>query len=110
MRKALLLAVAILVGLSCVAYADTVRIVVEPLAITGGASAKTEQIQTEVGFRPTGNTFSVQVAGKTCTFGSSTHGSVPAGCNYSGIISGDSVTPKPREADATCMQIKPACK
>jgi len=93
------------VGLSSVAYADSIKIVTK-LDVVGNPVV-TEQ---EVGFAPTANVIVVDVAGKKCQFGSSTQGSVPKGCNYTITIDGAGVTPSAREANATCMKTPMECK
>jgi len=93
------------VGLSSVAYADSVRIVTK-LDVVGSPVV----MEKEVGFTPTTPVFVVDVAGKKCSFGSSTQGSVPKGCNYTITVDGAGVTPSAREANATCMKTPMACK
>ncbi len=62
-----------------------------------------------VQFTPNSDTFSIEILGKTCTFGSSTQGAVPLGCNYAIDVDGKSVTPRVREANAICLQVTPVC-
>ncbi|WP_417916029.1 hypothetical protein [Candidatus Electronema sp. JC] len=93
------------VGLSSVAYADSIFIKTE-LDVVGNKISEVK----EVHFTPTTNVLVVDVAGKKCSFGSSTQGSVPKGCNYTITIDGAGVIPSAREADDTCMKTPMVCK
>ena len=104
-KKLLFVAAVLLIGLSSAAYADSV-IIATNLEVAGQPVI----LEKEIGFRPTKNTFVVQVAGKICTFGSSTQGSVPKGCNYTITVNKSGVTPTVREANSTCMKTHMSCK
>ncbi|MEF2071826.1 hypothetical protein SMD10_09155 [Consotaella sp. CSK11QG-6] len=103
-----------LVALSIVAgagtaSADSVRAVVNLNVDTGGGQKVPLSVEKEVGFGPGGDTITVDVSGYRCTMGSSTQGSVPAGCNYSVDVTGAEPKITPREADGTCMKVQPQC-
>ncbi len=90
--------------LSGTASADSV-LVVTKTTISGQAISS----QAQADFRPTSNTIMVKIAGKTCTFGSSTQGSVPQGCNYTVTVDENGLVPSVREASSVCMQIPMKC-
>lgn len=90
--------------LSATASADSV-LVVTKTTISGQAISS----QAQADFRPTSNTITVNIAGKTCTFGSSTQGSVPQGCNYTITVDENDLVPSVREASSVCMQIPMKC-
>lgn len=91
--------------LSGTASADSVQVVTK-LTISGQPISS----QAQADFRPTSNPIVVKIAGKTCTFGSSTQGSVPLGCNYTVTIDENGLTPTAREASAVCMQTPMKCQ
>ena len=95
-----------LLTISSAAYADSV-LFAGKVIING----KPFQLrQAESGFRPTNDVIEVKIAGKTCTFGSSTLGSVPRGCNYTVRITPDGIDAVAREASNTCMRIPANCR
>lgn len=105
-----LAATAAIVMIAGAAQADSVKITgAAAVDADGGKSSVALDVSGDVGFTPTNNTIVVTVAGKTCTMGSSTQGSVPKGCNYEITVSGAGVSVKPTEASDVCMQITPTC-
>lgn len=90
------------------ATADSVRAVVD-LMVEAGGEAVPLKAEQEVGFTPQDGTITVKVGGYTCTMGSSTQGSVPAGCNYSIDITGSAPEVVAREAAGACMNVQPQC-
>lgn len=87
------------------AHADSIQVVTQ-LSVAG----QSIQSQAQADFTPTSNPITMKVAGKTCTFGSSTQGSVPQGCNYTVVIDGNGVTPQARQASSVCMQTPMKCE
>ena len=96
------------VGLSSIAYADTIRIVTKVDNIV--AAGNNVMMEKEVVIPATSPSVVVEVAGKKCTFGTSAQGSVPMGCNYSIIIDNTGVKPAAREANAICMKTPMKCE
>lgn len=104
-KKLLFVVAALSVSLSSAAYADTVKIITK-LEVAG----QPVEMEKAIAFKPTTDVFVVEVAGKKCSFGSSTQGSVPKGCNYNITIDKSGVTPTPSEADRTCMKTPMICE
>ncbi len=103
-------AAAALVAFAGAAHADSVKISgAAAVDSDGGNGSIALNVSGDVGFTPKNDTIVVTIAGKTCTMGSSTQGSVPKGCNYEIMVSGTDVSIKPIEASDVCMQITPTC-
>ncbi|MBO6918592.1 MAG: hypothetical protein JJ858_09195 [Rhizobiaceae bacterium] len=93
-----------------IAQADSIKVTSDELVVKTGAKTFPLTVEGSVGFTPKDNTISLKIAGMMCTFGSSTQGSVPKGCNYQVVISADNVTAVPTQASSICMQIEAQCK
>lgn len=98
--------------LSFTAYADTVNITTEA-AFSGPTSSQSSKIA--YAFTPTTSPIVFNVAGKTCSWVSSTQAIGPQGCNYSITISPNGTLTNPSNANSTssCTQASAmvaACK
>lgn len=102
-------AVAAFVFTAGAAQADTVTVMSDDLSVVTGKDKFPISFSGGVGFTPTDDTIALEIGGMMCTFGSSTQGSVPKGCNYQVIITPSAMTAVPTEASDTCMKIEASC-
>jgi hypothetical protein len=98
-------AIALTVGLSSMAHADSI-LVVTKLDVAG----KPVVMEQPVGFGPKTKVIVVEVAGKKCQFGTSLQGHSPKGCNYTITIDKSGVTPSARAVEGACMNTPMVCK
>ena len=108
MIKKIVAPMALISFFSAGVFSDSVRIVTEGVNVESGG-VHPFNISSEVGFAPTKDEIKVKIAGKVCTMGSSTQGSVPRGCNYSVVLTPDGAKVVAREASDVCKQIPMTC-
>ncbi len=92
------------------AFADSLQISSQLSVTSSSVFLAPLNIGGATGFTPKDSTWSVRIAGKTCTFGSSAQGSVPGGCNYTIVITENGLEPVTREASPVCLQHQPVCQ